>query len=515
MAVFRISRYETGDEEPHYVSYDVPYQDGMRVLDALNYIHDNIDGTLAYRWVCRAGQCGSCGIRVNGMACLACQEEVDKTQDVITLDPLPLFPVIKDLIVDLDKGYDKLYAAEPYLKRSDDTTSQREIGDEAFQQLKTFRGCIECWCCVASCPVVNQIWDDYFGPIVMRKLCELDIDPRDLGERVELAVNEGLYNCTTCRNCWAVCPENIELPEKAVEKLRARAVREGKGPLEGHKQLVRSIDNYKNPWVMPRSRRAKWAKGLNIPSKGKLMFFAGCSPSLLLGDRLPYNIVVVLRRLGFEVAYLGKDEICCGSPLLKVGEEDLYRELAQNNIKLMQEKGVKTIVTTCAGCHKSWAVDYKEFFGDYGIEVRHVTEILWDAYKEGKFHFRDLEENNIRISYHDPCHLGRGSGIYDAPRNLIDAIPGMEFVETPRNRENSHCCGSGGGVKTAKPDVALKVGSERVHMFEKLDVKYVITCCPWCEQHIDDSIRYSDSDLGLTKDLIEIIEKTMEIDSDE
>ncbi len=512
MTTVNVQRFNPDvDGEPYYVEYEVPFQQGMRVLDALHYIHDHIDGTLSFRWICRAGQCGSCGIRINGKAGLACQEELFDT-GVTTLEPLALFPVVKDLVVDLGEGYERLYASEPYLKREGATEKDvPQLTQEDVTSLKDFRNCIECWCCVSTCPVANSVWDDYFGPIVMRKLCELDLDGRDLADRVKIALDEGLYHCTTCRNCWAVCPEHIEIPEKAVEKLRAHAVASGQGPLEGHKTLVRSIQNYKNPWVMPRARRARWAKGMGLPASGELMFFAGCSPSLLLGDRLPKNVVTVLKRLGMEPAYLGKEELCCGSPLLKVGEEAAYLALAKENIELMKSRGVKTIVTTCAGCHKSWATDYKEFFGDFGIEVRHVSELLWDAYQAGMFTFRDLPENHVTVSYHDPCHLGRGTGVYDAPRNLINAVPGMRLVEGERIRENSHCCGSGGGVKTAKPEVALEVGKARIRLFEELEPHYLITCCPWCEQHLDDSIAYAKSQLGTTRDLIEIVERTMEV----
>lgn len=493
----------------------MPYTPGMRVLDALHHIHDNIDGSLSYRWICRAGQCGSCSILVNGKAVLACQEEVKETDEAITLDPLPIFPVIKDLVIDPGEAYDKLMKCEPYLKREGKYERPDVLKTEDIADVKKFRECIECWCCVSACPVVNQVWDDYFGPMVMRKLCELKVDLRDVGERVDTALNEGLYHCTTCRNCWEVCPQDIEIPEKAIEHMRALAVDEGKGPLDSHNSLVQSIKNYRNPWIMPRARRAKWAKEFDLKDKGELMFYAGCSPSLLFGERVPSNIIKILKRIGIEPAYLGKDEGCCGSPLLKVGERKAYDAIAKANIAQMKAAGVKTIMTTCAGCHKSWAVDYKEFFGDYGIEVRHVTEILLDAYKKGLFKFKDLPKNHIRVSYHDPCHLGRGSGVYDAPRELIKAIPGLELIETERNRENSHCCGSGGGVKTGRPEVAIKVGQERIRMFDKLDVEYVITCCPWCEQHIDDSIAASGSCLGRTKDLIEIIEETMEIGRDE
>lgn len=515
MVTLRVYRFDPDSgEEGHFDTYDVPYEEGMRVLDGLHYIHDHLDGTLAFRWVCRAGQCGSCGIRINGKAGLACQEPLQGEGETM-LEPLMLFPVVKDLVVDFGEGYRRLYESEPYLSREEPMADPPALLPGDVAPLKDFRSCIECWCCVSACPVANRVWDDYYGPIVMRKLCELDIDSRDLAERVKIALNEGLYHCTTCRNCWAVCPEHIEIPEKAVEKLRAHAVRDGLGPLPGHNTLVQSIKNYRNPWVMPRQRRARWAKGLELSDRGAFMFFAGCSPSLLLGDRLPANVVRVLDRLGMRPAYLGKEELCCGSPLLKVGDEVAYRELASENIALMKERGVKTLVTTCAGCHKSWATDYRAFFGDFGIEVKHVSEVLWDAFQSGAFTLRDLPENHVTVTYHDPCHLGRGTGVYDAPRNLIRAVPGMRLVEPERIRENSHCCGSGGGVKTAKPEVALEVGKERIRQFEELEPAYIISCCPWCEQHLDDSIAYARASLGATRDLIEIIERTMEVASHE
>jgi fumarate reductase (CoM/CoB) subunit B len=176
MVTLRVYRFDPDSgEEGHFATYDVPYEEGMRVLDGLHYIHDHLDGTLAFRWVCRAGQCGSCGIRINGKAGLACQEPLQGEGET-TLEPLMLFPVVKDLVVDFGEGYRRLYESEPYLSREEPMADPPALLPGDVAPLKDFRSCIECWCCVSACPVANRVWDDYYGPIVMRKLCELDIE---------------------------------------------------------------------------------------------------------------------------------------------------------------------------------------------------------------------------------------------------------------------------------------------------------------------------------------------------
>ncbi|MCJ7516719.1 MAG: succinate dehydrogenase/fumarate reductase iron-sulfur subunit [Methanomassiliicoccales archaeon] len=510
MIRFRVSRYDPDrDDFPRFAVYEVPYVERMRILDALNYIHDNYDGTLAYRWVCRANQCGSCTVTVDGKPGPACKTEVPADSDEITIEPLRVFPVIKDLVTDIDRGYDKYMTLRPYLERHSKPKRPEMITAEDIEQIKEFRSCIECWACVSICPVINEVWDEYAGPMSMRKLAELSCDKRDILDRVSVALVEGAYNCTSCKNCWAVCPQEIKIPEKATEKLRARAIEKGLAPLPPHKVAIASIRNYWNPWMAPRGQRVRWAKGYDLPSSAETMFFAGCSPSLLR-QNLVENVVKIYSALGEKIGYLGKEERCCSSPLLRVGDIDLFKEMAKANIDAMKKAGAKRVVVTCAGCYKAWKEDYIEWFGDYGIEVVHISEVLENAIRNGKLKLNEVPENNVTVTYHDPCHLGRAGGVYDPPRRVLESIPGVRIVEMSRNRENSACCGSGGGVKTARPNLATTIGGARLEMVRETGAEVIVSCCPWCEQNIEDSIKAGDFPSWRVLDLVDLVAAALE-----
>jgi len=507
---FRVFRFDPAvEEEPHYDDYDVPYVPKMRILDALNYIHEHFDGSLSYRYMCRASQCGSCTLMVNGRPGPACKIEVPIDGKEVVVEPLRIFPVIKDLVTDMERGYSRFEAARPYVERPSRPSRPEVVKAEEIEELKPLRSCIECWSCVAICPVVNEISDEYLGPMGMRKLAELSLDKRDILDRTSMALAEGVYNCTTCKNCWTVCPQEIRVPEKAIEKLRAMAIKKGLAPLPPHKVAIASIRNYWNPWMAPRAQRVRWAKPLDLPERGETMFFAGCSPSLLK-QNLAVGAIKILRHLGEDVGYLSKEERCCSSPLLRVGETALFEEMAKANIEAMRKAGAKRVVVTCAGCYKAWKEDYHDHFGELGFEVLHISEVIERALKEGRIKLKEAEVNRCTITYHDPCHLGRAGGVYEAPRFALASVPGIRLVEMERNRENSACCGSGGGVKTARPSLSITIGSTRLRMVQATGANEVVSCCPWCEQNLEDSIKAGGYPAWRVRDLVDIISAALE-----
>ena len=501
----RVFRFDpVTDQAPRFEEYLVPYAEKMRVLDALNYIHEHYDGSLAYRWVCRAAQCGSCTVMVDGKPGPACRTEIPAGTEVITIEPLRAFPVIKDLVVDTDRAYSRFEAIRPYVQRPEVERRPEVIMPSEVEEIKPLRSCIECFACLSACPVVNEIQEEYLGPMGMRKLAELSLDRRDTQDRVAMALASGMYNCTTCKNCWAVCPQEIKVPEKAVEKLRAMALRKGVPPLPPHKVAIASIRNYWNPWMAPRAQRAKWAKPFELPAQCETMFFAGCSPSLLK-QNLVENVVRIFKAMDEPLGYLGKEERCCSSPLLRIGEVGMFEEMAKANIENMRKAGAKRVVVTCAGCYKAWKEDYPEHFGELGFEVLHISQLLEEAIASGRLRLKAVPENQRAITYHDPCHLGRAGGIYEAPRRVLRAVPGITLREMSRNRENSACCGSGGGVKTARPNLATAIGARRLDMVKETNAQEVISCCPWCEQNIEDSIKSSGSGTWKVRDLVDIV----------
>ena len=229
----QISRFDPDkDAAPHLETYDVHVENGARVLNVLDAVRDGIDPTLGYRHCCRAGQCGSCAVRVNGEPVLACMEEA---HDGDLIEPLSL-PRIRDLITDIAPVMAQMAWLNPGVE---EISCSCGVTHDTIESIKPLRECIECYSCVSSCPAFAA--SEYAGPTIMRQEQRLNLDPRDGGDRVEEAIAKGLFACTTCHKCVEVCPKGIETPRKAVEKLRAEAAKRGLS-LPAHKALARLVE---------------------------------------------------------------------------------------------------------------------------------------------------------------------------------------------------------------------------------------------------------------------------------
>ena len=305
------------DKEPRLESYTVSVNDGARVLHVLHAIHDTIDPTLGYRYCCGSGQCGSCAVRVNGEPVLACMEEA---QDGITIAPLNL-PVKQDLVVDLLPKIEQIASLKPAAEGEIKLPKKAEI-----DAIKPLQDCIECLACVSVCPAMDVT--KFLGPTAMRQEMRLALDPRDSGDRVPDAIRDGLFTCTTCQACCKVCPKNIKIPGKAIEKLRALANQRG-FTLPRHREVAALIKETgrsvvrTGPTFMSRSVRVIEPYG---PVKATVGFFVGCMYNLRQ-QQSALDAMEVLRRNGIRVI-IPREQICCGSPLIRTGQLDAHR-LAQ------------------------------------------------------------------------------------------------------------------------------------------------------------------------------------------
>ena len=352
----------------------------------------------------------------------------------------------------------------------------------ADPDLRPVLECIGCGSCLLECPVYDIVGPEYGSP---GHLGGIGVCAESRIEGLETSLASGLPWCLTCGNCVERCPLAIDVP-RAAEKLRREATARGLLPLEEHRALVSSVRNYSNPWMQPRHNRSRWAKGLDIesPRQTSTIFFAGCSLSLVTRETA-VAAVKVLRALGVDPLYLGREESCCGSPLLRLGEEELFLELARANLKRFSVPGVTEIVTVCPGCLKALR-EYRDYFPTFDLRVRHISEVLSDAVEAGTLQMK-LPRPRL-VTWHDPCHLGRGCGIYDEPRRVLSAIEDLELVEMRRSREYSACCGAGGGVKTAFPELALAIAAKRCAMAEAEGAGAIVTSCPWCESNLSDAM---------------------------
>lgn len=450
----KIKRFDPDkDKEPYFQTYTVKVNEGARVLNVLHAIHDTIDPTLSYRYSCASGQCGSCAVRMNGEPVLACMEEA---KDNSTIEPINL-TVKKDLVVDL---LPKLEEVASFFPRKEIALPKKQDIDA----IKPLRDCIECLACVSVCPAMDVT--KFLGPTAMRQEMRLALDPRDSGDRISDAVRDGLFNCTSCQACWKVCPKNIEIPGKAIEKLRSYANTRG-FTLPRHRDVAamvkatgRSVTREK-PTFLEQVGDVIEPDG---PVKATVGFFVGC----MYNNRLPQtalDAMEVLKRNGIRVI-IPHGQVCCGSPLIRTGQISFLDDLKKKNIEVFQSRGIDTVMTMCAGCGSTLKNDYTTPF-----KVMDVNEILT------KYGIEPPAKLPIKVTYHDPCHLLRGQGVREQPRELIRQV--VDLVEMP-----AICCGSGGGVKSGIPEEAAALGKRRDDEIKKTGAELVISSCPFCEFHI-------------------------------
>jgi heterodisulfide reductase subunit D len=332
-----------------------------------------------------------------------------------------------------------------------------------------------------------------------RAIIEGDFDYEDAPELAEF-----IYTCTTCGACEMNCQRlQDKEPLKVNEALRARLVRDGIGPMPAHQNLIKSIRNYDNPWMQPRTQRDKWMRNLNIKDvaadRAETLFFVGCTTALdatMLG--VAQNTARLLLAAGVDLGTLGKDEICCGSPVARVGDRETFAALARRTVDILNKTGAREIVTACPGCYRALLHDYPEVPGVPPIEadILHAVHYIDRLIAQGKLVFK--KSMPMKVTWHDPCHLGRHCGIYDAPRNILRAIPGIELVEKERNRDQSWCCGGGGGARAAFPDFAAKTAEKLINEAKKTTgADAIVTCCPFCEVNIGDVLHRTGNSMKL------------------
>jgi len=330
---------------------------------------------------------------------------------------------------------------------------------------------------------------------------------------------EWVYQCSECGNCTEVCHMSqnpyIVLPTcnwidhvKVWEALRKDLIEAGFAPLDRHNDLIKYMndDKKKNPYGEERNKKFEWIKEFpEIKDKGELMFFGGCTMPLRQVDTLR-SMMKILKAANKEIA-MTNEELCCGSIALRIGDEKSISAVIKQNIELFKEKGAKTLFTACAGCYRTWKKDYPELLGEeLPFEVKHITEILIELLNNNQIPFKEIEQEDVKVTYHDPCHLGRHMNFYDIPREVISKIPGINLIEMKRTRNNAWCCGAGGGVKSQFPDLAIKISEERINEAIEAGALILTTSCPFCIGNLSDAYEKMDDSIKESIKVVDIID---------
>jgi Fe-S oxidoreductase len=356
------------------------------------------------------------------------------------------------------------------------------LDDDLLERLNALTGgaaaiCYQCGTCTASCPW-GLVREDHL-PV------------RTIIHQAQLGVpgwQDKLWLCTTCGQCEVLCPRGVKIIDvfRGLRELAWESNRVEKGL----PSLLWSIYWNENPWSQPPSQRAAWAKGLKIPifdaKQHEILLYIGCTSSYdSRAQKIARALVTILNAAGVKYGTLGNDEPCCGESALSVGNLDYFNEIAQKTAGVFQEKQVTQLVAISPHCYDVFKNHYPKTTKT--LKPLHYTQYLAQLISEGRLKFPgSLKE---KITFQDPCYLGRHNADYDSPRQILSAIPGAELVEMDANRSDGLCCGGGGGRMWLETVNAERFSNLRVKDAEKTGAGILATACPFCIVCLEDSAK--------------------------
>jgi Fe-S oxidoreductase len=365
----------------------------------------------------------------------------------------------------------------------------KENGGEAFKR------CYQCGLCDVVCP-----WNRV-RKFSMRKIVrEATFGMTDIE-------SDDIWLCSTCGTCPQQCPRDVQQIESGVA-LRRIATEYGVFPTTAKpiRGVSASLTGEGNPLNEKREDRAKWAEGLSVKpfnEEMEVLYFSGCylsyDPRL---KKVAAATAAILNKAGIDYGILGTKENCCGESIRKAGDEELFRRLAKENIKTFIDNGVKKILVSSPHCYHTFKNEYPEFMVNF--EVIHMAQYLFELINEGRLELNT--EYAKKVTYHDPCYLGRHNGVYDEPREVLKKIPALELNEMPESRQTSLCCGGGGGriwMETIKEE---RFSDIRLAQAVNIGAEVLATACPYCITHFEESrLSLEDNESLVIKDITEII----------
>jgi Fe-S oxidoreductase len=336
--------------------------------------------------------------------------------------------------------------------------------------------CYQCGVCTATCP-----WS---------LLQEEPVNVRTLMRRAQLGVHQNgeMWWCTTCRACEEQCPRGVPIADVMLA-LRKLAWREGDVPA-GVSPVMWALYWDGNPWRRPPSQRTNWTRGLDVKRfqrEDEVLFYTGCTASYdNRSQKVARSLVEILRSAGVSFGTLSDDEPCCGDAAYALGQHDYLEQIVASNVERFTEEGVQAVVTVSPHCYDMFLNHYP---GLDGFQPMHYTQYLAQLIADGRLRFES--EYALKATFHDPCYLGRRNDVYDPPRDVLSAIPGLELVEMSQSRADALCCGGGGGRMWMETNAGERFADLRVSEALDTGAEVLVTACPHCIACLEDSLKQS------------------------
>jgi len=395
----------------------------------------------------------------------------------------------------------------------------------SWKHLLELSACTRCGRCESNCPVFLS--GKPYSPKVMTQdlkgyLTKTNTFP--VGQRLgEIAAasespmlggavdKEAVWACTTCLSCEEQCPVLVEHTRRTIDMRRYLVLNESDFPGEVRK-VFRNLEKQGNPWGEWRGSRADWADGLNVQTlnndgKADFLYWVGCAGAFDERNRkVAQAFIKVMQTAGVSFGILGAEEQCCGDLARRTGNEYVFQELARKNVNVLNKYGVTKIATTCPHCYQVLKHDYSQL--GMNLTVLHHTELIRSLIDEGKIALNGKMAQGI--TYHDSCYLGRYNGIYRAPRELLSLLGQEDLIELDRSRENSFCCGAGGGRMWMEEGSGTRINTMRVDQIVDSQAEIVGTACPFCLIMLDDGIKFKQVEGKLVAlDVVEMIARQL------
>jgi heterodisulfide reductase subunit D len=389
--------------------------------------------------------------------------------------------------------------------------------DYSIGQLLEMGACTNCQLCADVCPAVAAASNGELSAIYRMKglrdllkgrggLLRRILGRKPPSDEESKHFSDTVFRCTLCGNCQEVCPVGIHLKDLWLS-LRQDMVHSGHYPKKIN-MIRENLAEDHNVFAEDNEERAEWVEDMDDPpedgyikDQAELVYFTGCTAAYFpVAQKIPMALAEILEKSGVDFTLLGEDEWCCGFPMMGAGLKDMFDDFKRHNLEAIKEKGAKEVLFACPSCYQTWQEHYPDT-----VKRSHATQFLLRLIQGDRLPLAPLD---MTVTYHDPCDLGRGARVFDEPRDIIRAIPGIRFVELPNNRENCQCCGGGGNLEMVDATLSAEIGKRKIEEILSTGADAVVTSCQQCVRSMTTYVKRNKISLEVL-DITQLVHKAL------